>query len=611
MKGVLRRDLLSHRESMSKGDILVVDDLPNNLRFVSTVLTDRGYKVRSAINGQMALTVAKAAQPDLILLDIKMPEMDGYEVCERLKAQAETRDIPIIFLSALDEPVDKVKAFEVGGVDYISKPFHVEEIIARITNHLELQGAKNEIQQLNSQLEFRVQQRTAQLEREIAERQRAQEKLLHLALHDALTDLPNRAWFMKRLSQTIHRAKQQPYCQYAVLFLDCDRFKMVNDSFGHLAGDQLLIAVARRLETCLHPVDTLSRFGGDEFALLIEGLSVVEDAIEVAQSVQKEIAAPFHINDHTVFINASIGIVFGSEEYEQPEHLLRDADTAMYRAKELGKGRYQVFSRELHQRAFRNLQLETDLRLALERQEFRTCYQPIVSLESGKIAEFETLVRWLHPKRGWVYPQEFIPFAEETGLILEIDRFVLRQACQQLQIWRSQFESMRSLRISVNLSAKHFSEPETLNFIKQVLRETKLTGADLRLEITESALMNNAVMAMKMIREMKSCGIELSIDDFGTGYSSLSYLHRLMAHVLKIDRSFVMRLDEAPENTAIIGAIVGLAHNLNMIVTAEGIETSKQLTHLRLLGCEYGQGYAISQPLDAEAATAFLANAQL
>jgi len=404
MNRIVGRDLLSRRKFMSKGDILVVDDLPNNLRFVSTILTERGYKVRSAINGQMALTVAKAAQPDLILLDIKMPEMDGYEVCECLKSQAETREIPVIFLSALDEPVDKVKAFEVGGVDYISKPFHVEEILARITNHLELQAAKNEIQQLNDQLEFRVQQRTAQLEREIAERQRAQDQLLHLALHDALTDLPNRAWFMKRLGHTIHRAKQQPLCQYAVLFLDCDRFKMVNDSFGHLAGDQLLISVARRLEICLHPVDTLSRFGGDEFALLIEGLSAVEDAIEVAQSIQKEIAAPFHINNHKVFINASIGIVFGSKEYEQPEHLLRDADTAMYRAKELGKGRYQVFSREMHQRTFSTLQLETDLRLALKEQEFHTCYQPIVSLESGEIVEFETLVRWLPKILGFRFP---------------------------------------------------------------------------------------------------------------------------------------------------------------------------------------------------------------
>lgn len=599
-----------HHESMSKGDILVVDDLPNNLRFVSTILTERGYKVRSAINGQMALTVAKAAQPDLILLDIKMPEMDGYEVCKRLKAIPETREIPIIFLSALDEPVDKVKAFEVGGVDYISKPFHVEEIIARITNHLDLQAAKNEIQQLNNQLELRVRQRTAQLEHEIAERQQAQEKLLHLALHDALTDLPNRAWFMKRLGQTIHRSKQQPSCQYAVLFLDCDRFKMVNDSFGHLAGDQLLIAVARRLESCLHPVDTLSRFGGDEFALLIEGLSSLEDAIEVAQNIQQEISSPFNIRDRKVFINASIGIVLGSRDYEQPEHLLRDADTAMYRAKELGKGRYQVFSRDLHHRAFSHLQLETDLHLALERQEFRAYYQPIVSLDSGEIVEFETLVRWLHPKRGWVSPQEFIPFAEETGLIIEIDRFMLRQACQQLQLWRSQFEHSRSLRISVNFSAKHFSAFESLNFINQVLYEVNLKGTDLRLEITESALMHHGQIAIKMIQELNNRGIELSIDDFGTGYSSLSYLHRLTAHVLKIDRSFVSRLDENSDNIAIISAIVGLAHNLNMVVTAEGIETTQQLNHLRILGCEYGQGYAISRPLDAEAATAFLAAIQ-
>jgi diguanylate cyclase (GGDEF)-like protein len=601
-----RSDSLHHRAAMPKGDILVVDDLPNNLRFVSAILTEQGYKVRSAINGQMALTVAKAARPDLILLDIKMPEMDGYQVCQRLKADAQTHDIPIIFLSALDEPVDKVKAFEVGGVDYISKPFHVEEILARIANQLDLQAAKVEIKKLNSQLELRVQQRTAQLEREIAERQRAQEQLLHLALHDALTDLPNRAWFMKRLGQALSRTKQHPTSRFAVLFLDCDRFKVVNDSLGHLAGDQLLVSVARRLESCLHPVDTLSRFGGDEFALLIEGITEINDAICVAKHIQQEIAAPFHLNKHQVFISASIGIVLGSNEYQQPEHLLRDADTAMYRAKALGKGSYQVFAREMHQHAFSALQLETDLRLALERQEFCARYQPIISLQSGKIAEFETLARWLHPTRGWVAPTEFIPVAEDTGLIIDLDRWMLREACRQLQVWRSQSETLRSLRIGVNFSAKHLSQLDGLSYIDDVLQEMQLTGADLRLEITESALMDNAEIAMQMIKELKSRGIELSIDDFGTGYSSLSYLHRLTAHALKIDRSFVMRLEEAKENQAIISAIVALAHNLEMVVTAEGIETLQQLAHLRTLGCEFGQGYAISMPLDSEAATALL-----
>ncbi|MEC4805865.1 MAG: EAL domain-containing protein [Jaaginema sp. PMC 1079.18] len=588
---------------MSKGDILVVDDLPNNLRFVSTILTERGYKVRSAINGKMALTVAQAACPDLILLDIKMPEMDGYEVCECLKANPKTRDIPIIFLSALDEAVDKVKAFGVGGVDYISKPFYVEEIIARITNQLDLQTAKAEIQNLNSQLEQRVRQRTAQLEREIAQRQQAQEQLLHLALHDALTDLPNRTWFMKRLTQTLQRSRQQKNGQYAVLFLDCDRFKMVNDSLGHLAGDQLLIAVARRLESCLHPVDTLSRFGGDEFALLVEGITQVEAAIAVAQNIQQEMAAPFHIEQHQVFINASIGIVFGSEEYEQPEHLLRDADTAMYRAKALGKGNYQVFTRDMYYRAFQNLQLETDLRIALEKKELRAYYQPIISLETGKICEFETLVRWLHPQRGWISPNEFIPFAEETGLILEIDRLMLRQACHQLQEWRSLYTEMRSLRISVNFSARHFSQSENLNFIDRVLAETQLKGTDLHLEVTESTLMDNALLATQTIQELKKRHIAISIDDFGTGYSSLSYLHHLAAQVLKIDQSFIMRLNEAPENKAIVNAIVSLAHSLNMAVVAEGIETPQQMAYLRSLGCEYGQGFAISRPLDPEAAT--------
>ena len=594
-----------------KGDLLIVDDTPNNLRFLSTALTEQGHKVRSAIDGQMALTVARAALPDLILLDIKMPQMDGYEVCQRLKAAQKTREIPVIFLSALDEVLDKVKAFAVGGVDYITKPFQLEEVLARVENQLTIQAAKTEIRQLNAELEQRVIQRTVQLEREIAERQRVQEQLLHMALHDSLTSLPNRVFFMKRLEQALKRAKQYPDYRFAVLFLDCDRFKMVNDSLGHLVGDRLLIATACRLEQLLHPPTILARLGGDEFAILLEDIEGISDATRLAGQLHKEMMVPFQLDEHKVFFNVSIGIVLGTKDYRQPEHLLRDADTAMYRAKALGKARYQVFNPDMHRRALAFLKLETELRLAVERQEFAVRYQPIVSLTTGKIAEFEALVRWVHPDRGMIEPAAFMPVAEETGLIVPIDLWVLRQACHQLCLWRNQTLGQQPVKIGVNLSVQQFSQPDLIELLDGILAETELDSQSLKLEIVESAIIDNDRSATRIFEQLKSRQIQLSVDDFGTGYSSLSYLHRFSFDTLKIDRSFVSRIGENNENLEIVQTIVTLAHHLGMSTIAEGIETAQQLIQLRALGCEFGQGYFFSKPLDRESAEAMvLANPQ-
>ena len=594
-----------------KGDLLIVDDTPNNLRFLSAALNEQGHKVRSAIDGQMALTVARAAMPDLILLDIKMPQMDGYEVCQRLKADQKTREIPVIFLSALDEVLDKVKAFAVGGVDYITKPFQLEEVLARVENQLTIQAAKTEIRQLNAELEQRVIQRTVELEREIAERQRVQEQLLHMALHDSLTSLPNRAFFMKRLKQALERTKQRPDYRFAVLFLDCDRFKMVNDSLGHLVGDRLLIATARRLEQLLHPPTILARLGGDEFAILLEDIEGISDATRLAGQIHQEMIVPFQLDEHKVFFNVSIGIVLGTKDYHQSEHLLRDADTAMYRAKELGKARYQVFNRDMHRRALAFLKLETELRLAVERQEFAVRYQPIVSLTTGKIAEFEALVRWVHPDRGMIEPAAFMPVAEETGLIVPIDLWVLRQACHQLCLWRNQTLGQQPVKIGVNLSVQQFSQPDLIELLDGILAETELDTQSLKLEIVESAIIDNDRSATRIFEQLKSRQIQLSVDDFGTGYSSLSYLHRFSFDTLKIDRSFVSRIGENKENLEIVQTIVTLAHHLGMSTIAEGIETAQQLVQLRALGCEFGQGYFFSKPLDRESAEAMvLANPQ-
>ncbi len=585
-----------------KGDILIVDDTPNNLRFLSTTLTEQGYKVRSVTDGLMAFTVAEAAQPDLILLDIMMPNIDGYEVCQRLKANEKTCDIPVIFLSALDEVLDKVKAFSVGGVDFITKPFQLEEVLARIQTHLSLRSAQKEISQLNAELEQRVRQRTAQLEQEIAERLQVQERLLHLALHDVLTGLPNRTWFMKRLAQLLQQVSQQSGYHFAVLFLDCDRFQSVNDSLGHLVGDQLLVSLARRIELCLRPGTMLCRLGGDEFVILLQEVSQSSDATKIANDILLELAAPFQINNYQVFTNVSIGIVMGSDIYKQPEHILRDADTAMYRAKAKGKACYQLFEQTMHSRALHSFQLESDLRRALDGNEFEAYYQPIVTLATNQISSFEALVRWNHPDKGLIDPNKFIPIAEETGLVVAIDLFVLRQSCQQLREWQDEGLIEPSFTINVNLSVKHFMSFDLLAHIDNVLRETGISGGSLRLEITESDIMENAEFAGKIIEQLRDRLIQLSIDDFGTGYSSLSYLHRLPIDHLKIDRSFVMRIGKNGKNTEIIKAIIALAKSLDMSTIAEGVETQEQLEEIKKLNCEFCQGYLFSKPVNAETA---------
>ncbi|MCU0515418.1 MAG: EAL domain-containing protein [Oscillatoria sp. Prado101] len=606
----------AERIDPSQKNILIVDDNPNNLRYLATLLTEEGYKVRKALTGQMALKACQNLLPDLILLDIMMPDLDGYEVCHRLKAEVQTSNIPVIFLSALDDVFDKVKAFKVGGADYISKPFQLEEILVRIQNQLALRESEIKINRLNAELEQRVQERTRQLEitnqeliQEIVERKQLQNQLLHLALHDSLTGLPNRALFTERLERAIESAKEQPDCQFAVLFLDCDRFKVVNDSLGHLVGDELLIAIARRLEASLREADTLARLGGDEFAILLENIADISTATQVAEGIIEKLSYPFQLSRHEVFINASIGITPSHICGDKPEYLLRDADTAMYRAKALGKGRYHVFDLAMHQEALQTLQLENDLRRAVGSSEFLVYYQPIVALNTGRIAGFEALVRWQHPARGFVSPAEFIPVAEETGLIASIDTWVLQSACKQLSIWQEQKLADASLTVSVNLSARHFFQHNLIEVIDITLQETQLKPQSLKLEITETAIMENGESARSMLQLLRERQIGVSLDDFGTGYSSLSYLHCFPVSAIKIDQSFVKRIDGSPENSGLVPAIVGIARTMGMSAVAEGVETQAQLAQLRSLGCDFGQGYLFSKPLESQLAATLLAAA--
>ncbi|WP_017305441.1 EAL domain-containing protein [Spirulina subsalsa] len=456
---------------------------------------------------------------------------------------------------------------------------------------------------------------------DITERRQAEEQLRHNAFYDSLTDLPNRVLFLDRLWHTIRRAKRRGGYLFAVLFLDLDSFKVINDSLGHTIGDQLLIALARRLESCLRASDTLARLGGDEFTLLLEDIGDRQDAIAVAEKILEQIKSPFILGGYEVFTNASIGIAFShityenipltcsiaAPDYDTPEDLLRDADTAMYRAKAHGKGRYTVFDQNMHQRVLARLTLETDLRRAIERQEFLAYYQPIISLSSGEIVGFETLMRWHPPGQNFVSPAEFIPVAEETGLILPMGQWIFREAAAQLRQWQNKFPQCPPLTMNINLSGKQIRERDLLDYIDQTLEQLQLDGNCLKLEITESVLMENADSVDEVILALRARNLQLCIDDFGTGYSSLSYLHRFPVSTLKIDRSFVMRMQPNGTNLEIIQAVITLAHTLGINVVAEGIETEIQLRQLQNLGCDYGQGYYFCRPLDAQSAEEFLA----
>lgn len=574
-------------------DILIVDDTPDNLHLLSRMLTRQGYNVRKALSGPMALTAVQTVAPDLILLDIMMPEMDGYEVCQNLKADAKTAEIPIIFLSALDDVLDKVKGFQVGGVDYITKPFQFEEVLIRVQNQLALRAAELEIRVLNAELEARVKERTQELEV-------ANTQLLEMALHDSLTGLPNRALLMTDLRRSIHQAKANLNYQFAVLFLDCDRFKVVNDSLGHLVGDELLILIAHRLSCYVKPQNTLARLGGDEFAILLTEIPNFHDVTTLSDQILQCFSQPFNLERHEIFMNASIGIVIGNCEYNEPEYLLRDADTAMYRAKALGKGQYHLFDPVMHTAALERLQLETDLRRGIEQEELVVHYQPIVSLITGRISGFEALVRWRHPKRGLIPPGLFIPIAEETGLITAIGYWVLSESCHQLRTWQQQNSIDPNLFVSVNLSVKQFAQPNLLEQIDQVLEHSQLSPDCLKLEITESAIMDNHQDVATILKELRKRRILISVDDFGTGYSSLSYLHSFPVDTLKIDKSFVQRLNLTSENIGLIPVIISLAKTMNMNVIAEGIELPEQLKILRELNCGLGQGYFFAKPLPGE-----------
>ncbi len=447
--------------------------------------------------------------------------------------------------------------------------------------------------------------RMAGSQTDVTQRKRSEEQLIRQAFTDALTGLPNRALFMDRLVQTIRRARRRAEAPFSVIFLDLDRFKDVNDSLGHVNGDQLLTAIARRLETCVRPGDTVARLSGDEFAILLEDMQDEGDAVTVARRIQNQLALPFVLEGQEVFTSVSMGLAPGAG-YERAEDLLRDADTAMYRAKERGRACYEVFDQGMHARAVARLQLETDLRRAIERKEFRVFYQPIISLRTDRLVGFEALVRWQHPGRGLLGPGDFLPLAEETGLILPIDLWVLREATRQTHYWQQTYPQTPGLRINVNLSSKQFVRPTLLGEVQSIVAESGLDPRDLTLEITESLLMDDSEAVRAMLERFRDMGIKLYLDDFGTGYSSLGYLHRFPIDSLKIHHSFVGAMGR-DEMGSLVRTITTLAANMSLGVVAEGVETRDQLRRLRELNCDRVQGFLFSRPVAGPAAELLVA----
>ena len=571
---------------MSPAKILVVDDEIELERLIRQRFRKRIVAKELdfvfAHNGVEALKKLQSEhQIDVILTDINMPDMDGLTLLGKITEL--DQNIKAVVVSAYGDLSNIRIAMNRGAFDFVTKPIDFQDLAITIDKTIDF------VQKLKDQQE---------------QLQEALEQLKYQAFHDQLTGLPNQNLILSRIRRCIESEQQNSL--FAVLFLSLDSFKAVKEGLGHAFSDRLLVEISRRIESCVQPTDTVARVGTDEFAILLNNLQDFKEAQDKAKLLRQALKSPLKLNGSVVSSTTYIGIVNSSIGYAQPEDYLRAADTAMNYAKTQGKVSTALFDRSMQDRTLERLQLEADLQQAIERQEFYLNYQPIISLKTGQVVSFEALVRWRHPQRGFVPPVNFIPLAEETGLIIPLGEWVLSEACKQLSIWRSQFSHHGPLSMSVNLSGVQLESPDLLRSIDEILQSLSLSGSSLKLEITESILMDKGSAATALLGQLKARQIKLSIDDFGTGYSSLSYLQSLPIDTLKIDRSFVNGIERREKNLEITQTIINLAHSLKLDVVAEGVETQEQLDILRSLDCEYAQGYFFSRPIDEQAIVAFL-----
>jgi len=557
---------------MPHATLLLVDDDEMNRDALSRRLVRAGYAVLTAGGGDSAFRLLAAHRIDVVLLAVVMPGISGIEVLRRIRETRSIANLPIIMVTAKDGSDDTAEALELGANDYITKPVDCAVALARIRTQLTARRA------------------------------------------DPLTGLPNRVLFMDRLEQRMARAAASGSHDYAVLFLDVDRFKVINDSLGHVAGDNLLIALSHRLELSLRSTDTVSRFhgeytlarlGGDEFTILLDSVRDAATAHAVAERLVATVSQPFDVQGRDVATSVSIGVVMGDGRYQHAVDIVRAADTAMYSAKDAGKGRCELFDTSMLEAAEQRLTIESDLRRAIERDQLQLHYQPIVTLAGAELSGFEALLRWNHPEYGTLSPDRFIPVAEETGLIVAIGQWVLREACSQMRAWDDEFPESRNLMINVNLSARQCLRPQLAEEVAQVLAETGFPAKRLKLEITESMVLDDSDTVVDVFTRLRELGVQLGLGDFGMGHSRLSCLPRLPVQTLKIDRSFVSGLHETG-NVEIVRAILSLAAGLAMDVTAEGVETADQAAQLKELACEFGQGFYFYKPLSRERASAVL-----
>ena len=583
------------------------------------------FSIDSAFQGQEGLVVLEKALAEdnpyaLAFVDIRMPPgWDGIETISHLWEK--DPHLQIVICTAYSDynwrDIEKRLGLSHNLV-ILKKPFDPIEVI-QLAHALTAKWASDRKARLRfEELDQLVEERTRQLSAAVKDLQTAKELAEAVALQDPLTKLPNRRLLQNRLIVALQQAQRSKGYLCALLYLDVDRFKVINDSLGHLAGDELLIEVAGRLESCLrmhdgnerHPgcQDIVARLGGDEFAIFLDDINDSSDALRVAQRISQQLVVPFCLRGRDVTISASIGVATTASRYASAENMLRDADTAMYRAKAAGRGGCVLFDESMHSYAVERLHKESELRLALEREEFFLCYQPIVSLTTNRIEGFEALLRWHSPTRGLVAPVDFVPLSEETGLIVPIGKWVLQEGCRQLRRWRDRFGPSFDLSISVNLSARQFAQPDLVLNVERPLRDAGVDGTGLRLELTESVAMEDPERAAPMLAQLQQLGVRLSIDDFGTGYSSLKYLHRFSVDTLKIDRYFVSNMGADERNLNIVRTIISLAHNLHMEVVAEGTETAEQVNLLASMNCSALQGYYFSRPMIATDIEALLAS---